>query len=437
MRALPAECDARQYEIKQNIATMEWVILTVLIVVLLTGSSQEQDILPPGPIYGTVGLTVLFNTITPPQLSDVVTWSFMNKSIVIFTPTSEDILPEYRERVSLNKTTGSLELRVLTMADSGVYSLTYTTDTLSQQGHISLEVFELVSEVSITGPEYILIENSSTQLACMGNGTVITTEWMKDDQILFPSTRFTFSADNRTLTISPVKRSDSGEYGCRLSNPVSSDTANYTMTVSYGPDVKILGSKVVEEGSDILLLCSSASQPAAMVTWTVNGASAGDSPLYVVESSNLSHSGEYTCTAWNNVTDLTASAAVFLTVEAAASGLSPGAAAGIAVGVILGVELLIGILCFLIVHFKSSADPAHSVRKQSMDYAEEDKQNRDGRRRNSAKPEDKNNSTAFKVQGPRYEEPLQRQPQRKREPIYENEKPRLPPDTRTYCSSLP
>ncbi|XP_035386624.1 carcinoembryonic antigen-related cell adhesion molecule 20-like [Electrophorus electricus] len=260
--------------------------------------------------------------------------------------------PEYIGRVSLNKTSGALELSNLIMADSGVYTVTFTsTDSTSpQQGHISLQVFELVSDVALIGPEYILIEHNSAQFTCVGNGTVITTEWMKDNQILAPSTRFIFSADNRTLLINPIRRSDSGEYQCTLSNPVSSNTSNYRMTINYGPNVWIMGTKVVEKDSDVLLLCSSASRPAATVTWTVNGMSAGHSPLYVAESSNLSHSGEYICTAWNNVTGLTASAVHFLTVKA--SELSPGAAAGIAAGVIVGVEVLIVILYSLITHFK-------------------------------------------------------------------------------------
>uniref|UniRef100_A0AAY5F1X1 Ig-like domain-containing protein n=1 Tax=Electrophorus electricus TaxID=8005 RepID=A0AAY5F1X1_ELEEL len=302
-------------------------------------STQGQDLVPPGPIYRAVGEKVLFITITSPQLSHIVTWNFMNKNIVTFNPPATEMVdPEYIGRVSLNKTSGALELSNLIMADSGVYTVTFTSTD------------KLVSDVALIGPEYILIEHNSAQFTCVGNGTVITTEWMKDNQILAPSTRFIFSADNRTLLINPIRRSDSGEYQCTLSNPVSSNTSNYRMTINYGPNVWIMGTKVVEKDSDVLLLCSSASRPAATVTWTVNGMSAGHSPLYVAESSNLSHSGEYICTAWNNVTGLTASAVHFLTVKA--SELSPGAAAGIAAGVIVGVEVLIVILYSLITHFK-------------------------------------------------------------------------------------
>lgn len=87
------------------------------------------------------------------------------------------------------------------------------------------------------------------------------------------------------------------------------------MFVADGPDVRILGPQTLEEGSDIVLLCSPDSVPPATVTWTLKGMSVGNTSLYVTVNSNPSDSGDYSCTCWNNVTGITASAVHVLTVR--------------------------------------------------------------------------------------------------------------------------
>ncbi|RXN24597.1 carcinoembryonic antigen-related cell adhesion molecule 20-like protein [Labeo rohita] len=72
---------------------------------------------------------------------------------------------------------------------------------------------------------------------------------MKDKKPLSPSTSIIISSDNRSVFISPVQRSDSGEYQCTYSNPVSSETVNLSLIISYGPDdVSIKGEDVVDLG---------------------------------------------------------------------------------------------------------------------------------------------------------------------------------------------
>ncbi|KAL7886472.1 hypothetical protein AOLI_G00041930 [Acnodon oligacanthus] len=224
----------------------------------------------------------------------------------------------------------------------------------------ALLLTESVSAVVVIGPEHVLIEDrSSANLTCVETGAFDTAEWMKDDQILSPSDRIEFSSDNITVLIDPVKRTDSGVYRCTLRSNVTSESANYSMTVNYGPDVRILGVSSVEEGSDILLFCSTMSLPAASVTWTVNDATAGDSELLLIENSNRTHSGTYTCTAFNSVTGNTASEVLVLTVtgKGGGQGLGPGEAAGITVAVIVAAAGLAVGLYFLINHLKNSPGP--------------------------------------------------------------------------------
>ncbi|XP_062847807.1 carcinoembryonic antigen-related cell adhesion molecule 6-like [Trichomycterus rosablanca] len=339
---------------------MEQALVTFLIIALLTGFIHGQELLPPGPVNGEVGESVVFETLELPQPTDSIRWSFNGKSVITFTPPGpENVDPSYTGRAFLNGTTGALELRVLTMADSGEYNLTFTSeDGVQTEDKTLLKVFEAVSGITLTVPEEILIEDrSSANLTCTGNGTIVTTEWMRDGTLLVPGGNIMFSDDNSSVIFSPVKRTDVGEYRCTISNPVSSISSTYRMNVNYGPDVTILGTHNIEEGSDILLLCSYESVPSATVRWTVNGISAGDTPLYIKKNSELKDSGNYNCTAWNSVTNIRTTALYNLRVTAISSELSPGAAAGIAVGTILGVEILAVLLYFLITHLSPRKSP--------------------------------------------------------------------------------
>lgn len=92
---------------------------------------------------------------------------------------------------------------------------------------------EKISNPSIKPSQAIVIANtSSVNLTCESLGDIIDIKWTKDEQHLSLSNRITLHGDNRTLMISPVERTDKGEYKCHLNNPVSDMTANYTMTVS-------------------------------------------------------------------------------------------------------------------------------------------------------------------------------------------------------------
>ncbi|XP_034160293.2 carcinoembryonic antigen-related cell adhesion molecule 1 isoform X1 [Pangasianodon hypophthalmus] len=341
---------------------MEKAMVVTLIITLLTGFSQEQNILPPGPINKEVGANVLFTIISSPEPVHAIRWHFNGSEVIRYIPPGPEIVnSDYRGRVFLNYSSGDLELKGLSMNDSGQYTIILTFQSgLGVQDHTLLQVFEPVFVISITSPEGNLIEYSSANFTCEGNGTISTTVWMKEYEILAPSSSIQFLDDNRTMVISPVKRSDSGNYQCAMSNPVSSSSAHYSITVNYGPDVRIFGAQTLEEGSDILLLCSPDSVPPATITWTVKGMSTRSAALYVTENSNPSDSGDYNCTCWNNVTGITASAVQVLTVRAVSSRLGPGVETGITLGVIAVVLILVVVIYFLI---KRSKKPAKAVRE--------------------------------------------------------------------------
>ncbi|KAI1886254.1 hypothetical protein AGOR_G00212100 [Albula goreensis] len=197
------------------------------------------------------------------------------------------------------------------------------------------------SGAEITGPSETLIAgNSSANLSCQAAaGTSISREWLKGDQPLSPSNRITFSEDKSSVSISPVESSDNGEYQCRLSNPVSTDTASYSLIVNYGPeDVLIEGVTEVEVGKMVKLICSALSEPPARITWSLNGTETNVmTAQYIKDNVTYDDSGDYTCVAENAVTGLSSSSAVHvLTVRKEGSLPDNGPNVGAIVGGVIG-----------------------------------------------------------------------------------------------------
>ncbi|KAG9337733.1 hypothetical protein JZ751_028230, partial [Albula glossodonta] len=292
----------------------------IITLTLLTGLCSGQAVLPPGSVNGAVGGSVMFNTdIGSAGPFIVITWNFNNGSgpvpVATVNPGGATPGPGYEGRVSVSTITGSLELKQLTLGDTGTYTVTLIPNSGGQlSGQTTLNVYERISGAEITGPsEPLIAGNSSANLSCQAAAdTSISREWLKGDQPLSPSNRITFSEDKSSVSISPVESTDNGEYQCRLSNPVSTDTASYTLTVNYGPeDVLIKGVTEVEVGQTVVLICSALSEPSATFTWTVNGTKTSImTAQYIKDNATYGDSGNYTCVAENTVTGLSRSSAV-------------------------------------------------------------------------------------------------------------------------------
>ncbi|XP_062395715.1 carcinoembryonic antigen-related cell adhesion molecule 1-like [Sardina pilchardus] len=318
--------------------------------------SCQDELLLEGPLNGAVGGSVVFTLTNPPSAPPTrITWtSPSDKEIFASLGDAVEIHPDYTDRVSVNKTTASLELRNLTLNDTGEYTLSISTDGVGQQGITSLTLFETISTSPIisTGGT-VIAGNSSVNLTCDAQGTIITRVWTKEGTPLSPSNSTTFHEENRTLSISPVEKEDNGQYTCTVSNPISSVSGNYNLVVNYGPlSVHISPAPEVTSGDRVSLDCSADSVPTASFTWMFNETEVGGKSQLVIEKVDQSHAGMYTCTAWNSVMGHKASAELLLRVNAAEtpgtpnSRLSDGAIAGIVIGTIAGVALFAGFIVF-------------------------------------------------------------------------------------------
>lgn len=81
---------------------------------------------------------------------------------------------------------------------------------------------------------------------------------------------------------------------------------------SDGPEnVQIKGPNEIKIKGILKLTCSAESTPTARFTWFLNGTEKlTNSAEYIKEEVELSDSGNYTCQAWNNITERTSSSVV-------------------------------------------------------------------------------------------------------------------------------
>ncbi|XP_026084501.1 carcinoembryonic antigen-related cell adhesion molecule 20-like [Carassius auratus] len=323
------------------------------------GLFLSEDLQISAPTNGAVGGSVVFVPVNPPSTSIItVQWSFGSTLILTAVSDSTTIVTAYRDRASFDRNTFALELWNLILGDSGIYRLTVLTsvgDSLT--GETSL-VFDNITNVRVTGPEESLIEGeSSANFSSEGTGIITSVQWMKDNRPLSPSNSIIFSSDHRSVSISPVQRSDSGEYQCTYRNPASSQTAKpVRLIINYGPeDVSVKGKDVVDLGVRVSLSCSANSEPAASFSWKFNETDTNvTTNTFTINKTDFTHSGDYICTASNNVTKRNASHKHALLVKergggggGGGGGLSSGAIAGIVIGVLVAVAGICGLTVYL------------------------------------------------------------------------------------------
>ncbi|XP_048883098.1 carcinoembryonic antigen-related cell adhesion molecule 5-like isoform X2 [Brienomyrus brachyistius] len=321
----------------------------ILLLILPAACRSFQVTIVLKPDVGTVGGSVQFFVSTDPPISlSILLWTKNGSVVVTFTGVTS-IGPDYEGRINYDVTTGTLELKNLTLNDSGVYQVQITDSGELVTQHVSLEVLEQVSDVKIQANATELVElHDSTSLTCSASGSNLSFHWLNSSSDVIVSERVHLSADNRTLTLSPVLRSDQEPIYCRVSNIISNNTSQpVTFNVSFGPDnVAVTVSPpgtTFSPGTSLTLTCSAQSRPPAQFQWALNDtllSQMGDT----LQLTNIkeSQSGNYVCWAHNTVTLLNRSSerSVITVVEGGVqNGLSGGAIAGIVIGVLLALGL--------------------------------------------------------------------------------------------------
>ncbi|XP_069041632.1 hemicentin-1 [Lepisosteus oculatus] len=288
---------------------------SMLLVLLWAAGCCTQSIFPPGPVVGVVGGSVWFHTTINPSTTQIlaVTWWFGTSStsptVVTWVSGTENPGPGYAGRVSVNGSTGALQLRGLTAADNGTYSVSMvkTNPAATLTGQVTLNVFVPVSNVTVQANITDPVEfNDTVRLSCSASGSAPSYRWLNGSSEVTAGQRFQLSEGNRTLTISSVLRSDRGPLYCFVSNSFSNATSQPVyLNVLYGPEDTSLTppGHMFPAGSGLTLSCWARSSPPAQYRWSCNG-SLTDSTSQELRFVSLQErdSGNYTCWSHNNRT---------------------------------------------------------------------------------------------------------------------------------------
>ncbi|XP_078143205.1 cell adhesion molecule CEACAM2-like [Centroberyx gerrardi] len=288
-------------------------VLSVLLTI--AGLSHGAGVIPDNLLNAAVGGSVTFNTtVTPPEKPFVsVSWTFTTNGMTtnIITSTSSDTVgPGYQDRITLIRSTGSLELRNLALSDSGEYRVSIVPDGgVALTGDSRLDIYLPASNVVVTPNTTDLSEfNSSVSLSCSSSGSSLSFLWLNGSSEVSASEGVLIGDGGSTLTIVSVTRYDEGPFTCQVSNPVSNAKSDpVSLSISFGPEntnLKLSPSKeYYEEGSNISLSCSTESRPAALFHWALNEDLLSDTgPELRLNNIQMRQSGNYSCQAHNSKT---------------------------------------------------------------------------------------------------------------------------------------
>ncbi|XP_008288311.1 carcinoembryonic antigen-related cell adhesion molecule 1-like, partial [Stegastes partitus] len=292
---------------------MEKAMMSIVILGAIAGLTEGFGVLPDGPLNAAVDGTFMFTTsLSPTQTPFVsVVWSFeVINNIISSHAASNSSPPEYKDRITLFPSTGSLELRSLTTADSGEYSVNIIpAGEATLVGQTTLNVYEPVSNVTVDPKSADLVEfKDSVNLSCTSFGSPTSFLWLNDTSEVTASDRVQFTDGGSVMTIVNVTRFDQQQFRCRASNPASHATSEpVPISVSFGPEnTNLMLSSPQEyfaEGSNIRLVCSAVSRPDALFKWFLNGNLLTDTgPELTLTNIQLSQSGNYSCQASNSKT---------------------------------------------------------------------------------------------------------------------------------------
>ncbi|MCI4374679.1 hypothetical protein PGIGA_G00009230 [Pangasianodon gigas] len=277
------------------------------------------------------------------------------------------------ERVQLTDSNSSLTITSVIRGDTGPYQC-------EASNIISKAMSPPLSLTIYYGPENVAVEAAPVS-PFYSSGSNLTLTCSAESS---PAAEFQWAVNGaelgemgQELRLSNIQSSQSGNYTCIAHNKQSlrySTSEPINITVLVGPDnVIINGPSEVEEGKTVMLSCHTESTPNAWYKWMFNGTlTEVNTAVFTVEQANVTHTGNYTCTASNPVTGRNASGSHVLVVKengtagGGGESLSAGAIAGIVIGVLLGVAGIAGLIFYFM---KAKETPRTNSRGNKQNQA--------------------------------------------------------------------
>ena len=91
---------------------------------------------------------------------------------------------------------------------------------------------ERISGASVKSTTNQAVEGNSVNLTCEAAGSVFSRQWKKDGSDLILTNNMTLNREESVLSFQSLKRTNSGKYSCRITNPINSVEAEYNMVVN-------------------------------------------------------------------------------------------------------------------------------------------------------------------------------------------------------------
>ncbi|XP_051948690.1 HEPACAM family member 2-like [Xyrauchen texanus] len=244
---------------------------------------------------------------------------------------------------------------------------------------VTVNVPVSIPTVSKTPDSELVEDRDNVTLTCsVESGTHVHYKWLRNNNLVGLSDRYTFSQDNSTLVINPVKKEDIGQYVCEAKNHISIELSKQTdLSVFYGPynlavnsdqGLKTGGVFTVNPGELVFFECLADSNPPNTCVWiskTKNGTEVlMTGPRFEVTSYELAQAKEFLCRAFNNVTKKQDETEFTLVVASLGKGREKHIQEGSALSLLslITIASVVIIVCMMFVLLRKSCRPRRIIK---------------------------------------------------------------------------
>ncbi|XP_016385893.1 HEPACAM family member 2 isoform X1 [Sinocyclocheilus rhinocerous] len=229
-------------------------------------------------------------------------------------------------------------------------------------------------------PESELVEDrDNVTLTCsVEHGTNVQYKWLKNNMVVGPSERHTFSQDYGTLVINPVKKEDIGQYICEAQNHISSKLSKpVELIVFYGPynlavnseqGLKTEGVFMVNPEELVFFECIADSNPPNTCVWISKTKNSSEvlmtGPRFEVKPHELPQGKEFLCRAFNNMTKKQDETKFTLVMSSIGKGKAKYSQEGSALSPLtfITISSVVIIVCMMFVLLRKSCHPRRMIK---------------------------------------------------------------------------